>query len=544
MATSNRSTAVQTPPTARPHRTNHDAPARLRWTGHALPDVAIATACAFCGRSEPSELTLADLDALARWLEEVYAQPFIGNYLLLAFTNNGPFTNPNPKIKELERRNKIDRVLWAHRIQRDRSVEGERCVFTGEPADQGLNRDRMPLFSAEGVSHFRPNGQSSLPVYGPLATALAALPMGSRKASGRLLLVHGEDPRTTLEFARRFLEDNRRLIALMPTMTTRTEPCVANAEVRALIERDSKSKGYKYADVKAPQAFILCELGQIARSRDGGYGEHRAEGLQVLWLSNSGQGPSLDRFEVPGPLARFVRLAQGASTRKAWDALVARFRAINTNDGDLSDDNGTSPRARRKSAPRPGGPGWSDNSALSSLLAVFDGGFIDRAAAARWLQDHVLKAMVLRDARERSNEFNGSAWALSELFLQEVLAMKRERIEAIRAFADRCAEAIARDNDRKLYEALVFSRYPWQIRAGLMQWQRRSAEGGRPSFSFDEYARVWLGVGDEAGDDRLVADLVTIRLIERLADSGWLSSAPAFPTTDNDESAERDSIAD
>jgi hypothetical protein len=55
---------------------------------------------------------------------------------------------------------------------------------------------------------------------------------------------------------------------------------------------------------------------------------------------------------------------------------------------------------------------------------------------------------------------------------------------------------------------------------------------------------VWLGVGDEAGDDRLVADLVTIRLIERLAESGWLASAPPFPTTDDDESAERDSIAD
>jgi hypothetical protein len=521
--------------------------AGLRWTGHAMPDVAIATACAFVKRSRPEDLTWSDLDEIAKWLEESYRNPVMAPYLGVAFTNNGPFTNPNQKGES--RLQKIEKMLRAHRsMDIDEAIRGERCVFTGLEAHRALNRQHLPLFTGEKISHCRPNGQQALPVYGPLAVVLNALPMGARRAEGAMMLVHAEKESLTLRFARRFLEDNRRLLALTYPTTKCAPHEVPEGFERELPVWDSEKGKNKYGDVKAPRSFVVSELAKI----EAEIGEESFEpsSVTVHLVNNGGQSAGYERVAMPGELVAFIGKAQSRATKLAWDAIARRFDAY-TGDRQEAEDRGASAeedatdetsvapskrgkkgRAKNRSS-AVGRPGWTRNVAFEELCEVFSAGFVDRHAAQRWLRRHVLQRIEARgeDARDKGKvdeavskadrETSKALWALAALFAQEVLTMKKARIEAIKRFADRCAEAIAEDNDRALYRAIVWQDNAWEVRAALLKWARRSAERGKRAFGFDEFTHAWLGDDDVETGQRLVHDLLTLRVLEQLQERGW-----------------------
>lgn len=77
-----------------------------------------------------------------------------------------------------------------------------------------LVRTHLSLFSAESILNFRPAGETFVPAAGVTIVCLLFLPMASVRSERRLLAVHADDPGITLSFARRYLENNRRLIAL------------------------------------------------------------------------------------------------------------------------------------------------------------------------------------------------------------------------------------------------------------------------------------------------------------------------------------------
>jgi CRISPR-associated protein Cst1 len=490
--------------------------AGLKWTGHALVDVGVAGICVHTNRREPEDVTLEDLDEVSEFLTETYYQKKLGTYLTCVFMN-ASFVQPKEKAEK--RKEFYERYLRAHRAGADPAVAGQRCVFSGLPATSPLVRTHLPLFSGEGVMNFRPDGTTWVPVAGPFVVAIFFLPMASRRSEGKLLCVHAENTVLLRRFARRNLEHNRRLIALALPATKALTHAGYDHELPSW---DATKKRYKYADAKGPRSIIIADLTEMASKATGV--DDDISPLTAYLVSNSGQGPSLGIFDVPGGVVSFVARASGASTKHAWQAVTRRFRPVKGTDDENGLEKNPAPKKRKGGAESlpPGRPGWSKNPAFEDLCSIYESGFLDRTAARRWLARYVLGRIRPDDPATRIEGTNARTWALAELFLKEVLAMKQGRIDSVKAFADKIAEWIRSKNDKALYRSLVMDK-PSELRRALMRAQRESATTGRPIFGLDEYATVWL---HEEGDEWLVRDLVCIRAIERLAHTEFLGGTP------------------
>ena len=487
-----------------------------------------------CARSRsedsPEEVTLEDLDDVSRFLVETYYQEKLGTYLSCVFMN-ASFVQANPKARGGPTGKLfVERYLQAHRAEPDPLVAGQRCVFSGLPATSPLVRTHLPMFSGEGVVNFRPDGTTWVPAAGPFIVALFFLPMASRRSEGKLLCVHAEDFPLTLRFARRYLEDNRRLIALaLPTDRALTH----DQYDRELPYWDAAKKRYKFADVKGPRSLVIADLADIG-GRATDLVDAQVSPLSAYLLSN-GREPSLKVFDIPGGVVAFVLKASLASTRDAWAAVAQRFRPVKASDDEPGGDTRPSKNKRTEKISTPGGrPGWSKNPAFEDLCAIYEHGFLDRALARTWLSRYILGRIRPVDRESRIENTNARTWALAELFAQEVLGMKQARIEAIRKFADGLSDWIVRVNDKAMYRSLIMDR-PSDLRRALIRAQRQSAKGERLLFGLDEYATVWL---HEDGDEWLVRDLICIRVIESLAASNFFATHSALVPEDLTEKEE------
>jgi CRISPR-associated protein Cst1 len=372
--------------------------------------------------------------------------------------------------------------------------------------------------------NYRPDGQIAVPIAGPFLVALQFLPMAARKAEGGMLLVHSEEQTLLVRFAKTFIEDNLRILAF--AMPSTSNLLVDEGLPRELLNYDKVKKRYKTPDVKGPRSLVVADLTKI------GTEAHDFEGytspLTVYLLSNSGQGPSLESFDIPGGVVAFVLKASGATTRAEWLAVARRFRDLKEG-GDQADVGmgvgsvRAGKRAKKQSSPMPRGrAGWSKNPAFEDLCAIYEGGYLDRHAARLWLSRYVLGRMKPDIVNSQLEDTNARTWALAELFLKEVLGMKQGRIEAVRAFADKLAGWIRNKHDKGLYRSLMMDK-PSDLRHSLMRVQRASAQGAQLLFGLDEYATVWL---HEDGDEWLIRDLVCIRVVELLAGTGFFSANP------------------
>lgn len=479
----------------------------LGWTGHALVDVGMAGLCAFAERQSPEELTGEDLDRAGDLMVKEYYGEKFKTFLSCVFMN-ASFVQPNEGPEKREAF--INQYLRAHRAVPDPSVADLCCAFSGEPATSSLVRTHLPMFSGEAVMNFRPDGTTSVPVAGPFAVALMFLPLASRRAEGKLLAVHADDPALTLQFARLYLNDNRRLLA----MPLPTEKAVFHPDFeREQPSWDTAKKHYKFADAKGPRSLVVADLTAIAGEAFPNDVRPHPVAVNAYLLSNSGQGPSLDLFDVPSGLVSFIARASGARTQQAWKAVQRRFYPVRE-----AAEGGA--RGRSKAEPIEGRPGWTRNQAFEDLCAIFDAGFTDRGLAARWLRQHVL-GRIERGPNTFFNDTKARSWALAHLFLEEVMGMKPGRIEAIRAFADKLAGWIHGKNDRRLYRSLMFDKL-FEMQQALRRAQRESARG-ELLFGLDEYTTVWLHQDDDAF---LVRDLICIRVVESLEELGYYRDNP------------------
>ena len=268
---------------------------------------------------------------------------------------------------------------------------------------------------------------------------------------------------------------------------------------------------------------MLANLGEIASKAAPSDIRPHQVGLTAYLISNSGQGPSCEIFEVPGGVTSFVIKASEATTAKAWQVVAKRFWPVKGQAED--DETGDVPKSKRGSskAPAPDGrPGWSKNPAFEDLCSIYEPGFLDRQAAGRWLSRYVLGRMGDDRGARRYEKNDARLWALAQLFLKEVMGMKAARIESIKKFADKLADWIAGKNDKKLYKSLMLKKVQ-DLRRSLCQVQQDGAKGGNLLFGLDEYAAVWL---HEDGDQWLVRDLICIRVVERLSREEVLEENP------------------
>lgn len=498
----------------------------LRWTGHPLADVGVATLCAMAGKEDPATLTLEDLDAAGNELHQAYTNPIFVSYLSCVFTMNAPYTHPS--MSEANREVALKRVLFPHRVQPDEGTHGLLCAFSDLPATHLLDRSNVPMVTGEGIMNFFPAGRTELAVAAPYVLALQALPLGGRRSEGKLLIVHCDHPRFTLRFAQRYLTRNRFLINLAKTNQLPDYEGPSEILDREWNSWDKSKKKPKYPDAKAPQSLVLDDLVEIVTETSKGEMARTPCSVTVYLLSNSGQGPSLEIEHIPGEFVAFLEELHGTTYEARWRQLVRRNWQV----ANVVDRTRKSPKAKKNAAnsddPRKPlqGPGRTRNELYDDLLAIFESGERNWQAAARFIRRHLLtdSSFYLKDPnsssppRLRREHLELIDWQLTDLFLRKVLGMNKERLESIRRFADRLAEFIDEHNDRRLFRNLVFTSGEGQYRALLTKVQRQYAHDRNALlFGFDEYLDLFLA--DDAGDYvswSLVRDLISIRLVEQL----------------------------
>lgn len=487
----------------------------LRYTGHPIVDIGVATIAAFCEKSDPSMLTVEDLRKVAQFLEREYFSGKLLSYLACVFPNSAyvqPGAQPGAKVKmkpeSIERFKR--KVLYAFEESSDPDVVGLRCMFSGEPASRVVYRQHVPMITGENILNFFPAGIGGLPICGVCLLAIQAFPMGARRCYGRALAVHSpDDPWLTYAFARRFLADNRQLLLL------------------------ADESGDKYLDAKAPKTLVVHVLLEIENERLDRSEEEPAPSVTVYHLTNSGQGPDIDLFHLPSEVVGFLRAVSRAGTNRVWRRIqAAAWEKVSVG----GRQRGTKGRRKKGKTPETPvedesldwGPGISPNHLYEDLFAL-------PAKAAHFVRTYFLRQAYRfarqddpRRAYRLTRELDLVSWELTRLFLKEVIGMEKNRIEAIRTLGDRIAEHIVADNDRRLFQGLYRVRRYTDLRNLLIKASNARLKKGQPPLvGFDEFLLVFEE-GEEAArvDWTLARDLVLIRTIEELYRQGWFGRQP------------------
>lgn len=500
----------------------------LDWTGHPLVDVGIATICAMVNKDDPKDLTLTDLDQAADEMTEYYFSGLMTSYNSCVFTMNA-YDNATSSLET--KKEYANRVLRAHRSAGDAEAKGLVCPFSGKQATHLIERRQMPMLTGENVLNFFPSLRGALPIVGPYLVALQALPLGGRRVEGKLLIAHSDFPQLTVSFAQRYLHDNRRLLGALRENRLPQHDGPSSCLERELAVWDAKKKQPKYPDAKGAKTLIASDLMELWSSRREPFVRQHPVSVTAYWLSNSGQGPSLEVFHLPSQLIRFLSLANLATHSRYWQALLSKGWQKPAG----SDDN------------VPGGPGRSRNNVLANLFDIYHDSHLDIQAAKTFLQRYLLRATSQRILSADNKDFPGNinnpeliCWPLTELFIEEVIGMDPRHIQSVKNFADNLASHIEHTNDKNLFRQIVYSRYPWELRNALTKAQRNQAKTkNQLLFGLEEYLEVFEAE-DMVGksDWSLTRDLISIRLVEQLYQRQWFEKEDNKELLDDPDSEE------
>jgi CRISPR-associated protein Cst1 len=472
----------------------------IRFIGHPMVDVGVATLCAAAGVDNPHDLTPEAIDAFTQEVTELYLNPAMAGFLSYVVFANARFANPAQLKPEFagKRRAILSELvnLWKPDTPPSQYEEpagmDEVCVFSGDVAIVRVSRMYIPMTTDEKNINFVPEGVPLMPVSGWCLLALMAMPLGGLASKGKMWIVHSFDNKLTLDFAKRNLERNRR-----------------DFQIQGL----SKRPNYKFS-----RTYLLQDLTD-AQGTDRGMGYP----MTAYLFTSSGQKSDVEITHLPSSVIRFIRLAQREAP-DAWNRIVRRAERLNTS---REDDNGKITYNER-------------NYFYEDLFDL-------PANAHSFLRRYILRSPLPgKPSGEGKNDprysysFTGEAelvsWTLTNLFLREVLEMEKDRIDAIRLVADRITHYL-QTQDERLFRELFNARNEYQFRTALLKADKNAEP---PLFTLDEFVLAFFTAVDQEYlrlDWSLARDLMMIRIIERLHESGKMEIAQRV-TTEDDAAAE------
>lgn len=469
----------------------------LRSTGHPLVDVGVATITAFAEKDDPAEVTDEHLAAIADYMEQQYSKNPMKSFLTVVFPNSG-FTQPAFDKQPEKRAAYATKVLrgW----QREPAEGSDRCVFYGTPALLRAFREMIPLIGSESGFNFYAGGQAGLPVSAEALLAIQAFPLGCTKCNGRVLLLHADDPDLTSTFAAQALDANRRYLHLT-------------------------GQADKFTDSKYPQTQIITRLVQAEQARRDNERKRRTRPCSVTayHLTNYGTNADVTIYHLPLQITDFLAQATDATYREAWNRLVQRGWQ----------GGGTSPEA----------PERDELGQPARRNVLYEDLFDLPQNARRFLRTYLLRMpnvqRIKKDDQRRTyvlaKELDLVSWPLTQLFLERMMNVEHERIEAIRTMADTLADYINHENDQRLFRVFLWGKNYYELRTRLIQADYNAARQKEPLFDMDTFIAVF-----QQSDDRywwmMARDLLLIRMIERLHKKGWIEQHKSVLEPSPDES--------
>lgn len=478
----------------------------LKYTGHPIVDVGVATITAYAGVLTPEEVTEDHLADIADYMEDQYGKNPMRSFLTVIFPNSG-FTQPAFDAQPAKRAAYANDVLrgW----QQAPGATHDRCVFYGTPAILRAFRETIPLIGAESGFNFYADGTSGLPVSGEALLAIQAFPLGCFKCNGRVLLIHADDPKLTRRFAENALEANRKFLSISAQMD-------------------------KYADTKYPRTQIINQLvtAEGARQDQARRSRQHPTSITAYHLTNYGTSAAVELYHLPLQIMSFLWKATDAEYKHAWNRLIRCGWEGTTPESDDSIEHDELGLPARRNV-------------------LYEDLFTLPTGARRFLRTYLLRTPRVQgttkeDQRRTYNlvtELDLVSWPLARLFMKEVMNVDDARIEAIRGMADKIAKYVFDSGDLRLFRLFLYGGNKGQdyqdLRTRLIRADYDVAPQGTPLFTFDEFIAVF-----ENTDDRywwlMARDLMLIRMIEQLAGLGWINQhrEEIVPPQNQDEEEE------
>ncbi|MBI2941463.1 MAG: type I-B CRISPR-associated protein Cas8b1/Cst1 [Chloroflexi bacterium] len=478
----------------------------LKYTGHPLVDVGAATIAAFVGEVDLAAIGEQDLGRVADFIAENYVVDPLKSFLNVAFPNSG-YTQPAFEKAPEKRREYARRVLRGYPADTPRLAET--CPFTGEravatalsdslPAGRAF-RQHVPLLTGEGVINFHPWGNAGLPVSGKALLCIQAFPLGCAKCGGKLLAVHSDNSDLIYDFAREFLEENRRALSLA-----------------------QQSGSNKMPEAKASAKTLLVEtLLKVEQRRRDEAQDRRPSSVTAYHLSNSGQSnpldarnPPLEIYHLPLELTDFLSQIVSPDYKAEWQKIEARAWQLPRPKKKAADEQADDDRPRRNLL-------YEDLFRLPMNAPAFVRRYLLRIPVRTRFEDDPRRTYSLR------GEANLVSWKLTELFMRKVMTMDKDRVQQIRDLGDRLANYVLQQDDKRFFAGFLDHRYN-SFRTALLRANIAHVRAGNPPLiTLDPYVEVFEEGDDlERRDWRLARDLVLIRMVEQLHQQGWLGSHP------------------
>jgi len=485
-----------------------------RYTGHPLIDMGVATLVVATGTSSPTEIEKEKIEVfIDDELVPVYINPAMSNYLGSVLFGNVNFANPamntNPKFDEKRRQrlkawftvaletdpNDRDQLMslidgfrqgprtdWLLPADVEIPDPGERCAFSGDLAVIRVSRIIVPMTGSEDALNFVPQGRPRLPIAGWVLLAMLAMPMGTLNSGGQVLLPHTMDYGLLQKLAAHALEQNRRAIQM---------------------EGLNKRPNYRFARTQVLKT--LLELG--ARGP-------RIYPLTVYKFSSSAQNAKLEIFTLETRVMAFIMQAKYRHAR-AWNTIVQRawYLDAQPNEAPALTKKGEQIYERRNYF-------YEGLFSLPQAAPAFM-----RRYLLRQRQPGVPKGKSKHDPRYHYSSYEEReviSWDLIKLFMEMMMDISKDRIDAIQILADRLAMYISH-TDKRLYGRLFRCRKGHELRSELIRAANRVKEQGRePILPYREFITAFFY--EDKGNDSilredwfLARDLLMIRLIESLA---------------------------
>lgn len=466
----------------------------LSFTGHPLVDVGVAAITALSNKKEPAELNENDLQEAGEFLERVYFDEGWRGVLSVIFQNSA-YTQT--RIGKQKSEDYIATFLYGWRAPHESDTP---CAFCGQPSLVRCFRQHIPLLTGEGILNFFPSGQVGLPVCGRCLLAIQAFLLGSVMCKSRTLygalFVHSDDDEMTLGFARSFVMENRRSLTL--------------------------------SSVSHPRTYFVARLLQVEAERRQAEEDRQPCSLTLYHLSNFGTKADIELYFFPYQLVSFLRKVYRAPhdiiwrkiERRAWELAIEKVKSKKGNQSEEGETPVT-PQPREQ-------PGQARNFLYEDLFDL-------PHKAARFVRTYFLRRAYrgrFDDDPRRSyklrRELELVSWTLTAIFLEEVMKMESHRIETIKSIADRLADHVFANDDRKLFRGLSLgSRYAELRRTLTIANLRCVKKGKEPLLNFDDFVTIFeYGENSQRPDWSLARDLVLIRVVEQLHQREWFKDKP------------------
>jgi CRISPR-associated protein Cst1 len=469
----------------------------IRYIGHPFIDVGVAVLTAHAGKTRPEDVTEDDIEAFIAEALKIYITPAMSGFLTYSVFPNTYFAYV-AEVKKPEtfpkRREVLNRYMHLWKLKDGEPIlvedppagENEVCLFSGDKAIIRAAQQLIPMIPSRDSLNFFPEGQPRIPISGWCVLALLAMPMGILASKGRGFLVHSFDYNLLQQLTQQVIDKNRQAF-----------------QIQSL----EKLPNYKNAKTHLIEALVKA-FRDLPNTRASITAYHFVAG---------GASPDIEIIHLPSMVINFINIAQKRYGR-VWAEIVARaWRMEKTSKKDEEQQ--------------------TDNKQIEyvEMNYFYEDLFDLPAQATTFLRRYLLRQAPKGKVDKQDPRYTYSAfrerevisWDFIGLFLEKVMQMDKERLEAIKQFGDRLARYI-QDHDGRVYRKLYLARGDYEFRQELIRVANAAKEKSSETLiPYDQFLTIFF-VEDNTGygvrpDWTLAKDLLLIRIIEQLSND-WIEN--------------------